>query len=162
MKGCAHELLERIKALFSRKSSIQTAISHDLHGVTSILHKVSTTMSNDSNVGQNEVTFVEECWNPDFKTSGNFNLDNAINISGRTSYNTVVSFNKHSDDIDVAAASASVVRKRTHKLDNCDRLVRRTSSTIPPPRKPDGAHRPRDRKNKIPSCLSRYKVPQFD
>lgn len=50
--------------MFSRKETLQAAKSFDHGGVTMFLDEISTAITDNSNVDDNEVTFLGECWTP--------------------------------------------------------------------------------------------------
>lgn len=77
--------------------------------------------------------------------------------------NAIVSFDKDDDDIAVVAALASMMKRRTHKLNNSDGLVKQTSSPNSLSEKPDGLHQHHRlwKQNAMPLCMSKCKASQF-
>lgn len=77
--------------------------------------------------------------------------------------NVVVSFSRDDDDNVVVAALALVIKRRACKLYDREGLVKRTSSKVRRPRKPDGTylHQILRKPNPMPSCMSRCKVFQL-
>lgn len=54
--------MDQLKAVNSEAASLETGGSLDLDRVTLILDKVLTPATNNLNVGENKITFVEELW----------------------------------------------------------------------------------------------------
>lgn len=53
--------MDQVKAIFCRKASLQALKSPDRNSVIAILEEVSTAMTEESDVVENDLTFVEAC-----------------------------------------------------------------------------------------------------